>query len=278
MSVLLSGPWLGSAVAGFLLPHLSPVVVVVSTYDDSVVVQTRQTLRLHGVMISYAGPDPTVNAVNPPQIKPAGPDRRQPPGHGGVDTEGHASRRAGRLLQRRHPGVEHAPDRRSNGPGRVFGAVDRPERRRRHRSHERRQSHRRHLLRAAADRHPIANVGGCESSGVSTGPNGQQVTMAHEVGHGTGLAHGPCGTPGDPNYPATTRSRSLAVSTTGWWRRRRGSTPSGSSATPRPGRAWPRPASPRSCSEAAMRSTTLTTRSPNSTHRRRWWAAITPRR
>lgn len=50
---------------------------------------------------------------------------------------------------------------------------------------------------------PIANVGGCESSGVSTGPNGAQVTMAHEVGHGAGLAHGPCGTTsGDPNYPA----------------------------------------------------------------------------
>jgi hypothetical protein len=50
---------------------------------------------------------------------------------------------------------------------------------------------------------PIANVGGCESSGVSTGPNGAQVTMAHEVGHGAGLSHGPCGTSsGDPNYPA----------------------------------------------------------------------------
>jgi hypothetical protein len=49
---------------------------------------------------------------------------------------------------------------------------------------------------------PIANVGGCESSGVSTGPNGQQITMAHEIGHGAGLAHGPCGTPGDANYPA----------------------------------------------------------------------------
>lgn len=50
---------------------------------------------------------------------------------------------------------------------------------------------------------PIANVGGCESSGVSTGPNGAQVTMAHEVGHGAGLQHGPCGTTsGDPNYPA----------------------------------------------------------------------------
>jgi hypothetical protein len=49
---------------------------------------------------------------------------------------------------------------------------------------------------------PIANVGGCNSSGVSAVPNGQQWTMAHELGHACGLAHGPCGTPGDTNYPA----------------------------------------------------------------------------
>ncbi|WP_280262122.1 hypothetical protein [Nocardia abscessus] len=50
---------------------------------------------------------------------------------------------------------------------------------------------------------PIANVGGCESSGVSSGRNGDQVTMAHEVGHAAGLIHGPCGTSsGDDKYPA----------------------------------------------------------------------------
>jgi hypothetical protein len=49
---------------------------------------------------------------------------------------------------------------------------------------------------------PIANVGGCNSSGVSAVPNGNQWTMAHELGHAAGLAHGPCGTPGDSNYPA----------------------------------------------------------------------------
>jgi hypothetical protein len=49
---------------------------------------------------------------------------------------------------------------------------------------------------------PIANVGGCNSSGVSAVPNGAQWTMAHELGHAAGLGHGPCGTPGDPSYPA----------------------------------------------------------------------------
>src|SRR5512136_1959394 len=43
---------------------------------------------------------------------------------------------------------------------------------------------------------------GCNSSGVSTGSNGDGITMAHELGHACGLPHAPCGTPGDPNYPA----------------------------------------------------------------------------
>lgn len=49
---------------------------------------------------------------------------------------------------------------------------------------------------------PIANVGGCASSGVTSGGIGAGVTMAHEVGHACGLPHAPCGTPGDPAYPA----------------------------------------------------------------------------
>jgi hypothetical protein len=49
---------------------------------------------------------------------------------------------------------------------------------------------------------PMGAVIGCNSSGVSTGANGNGVTMAHELGHACGLPHAPCGTPGDPNYPA----------------------------------------------------------------------------
>jgi len=50
-----------------------------------------------------------------------------------------------------------------------------------------------------------SNVGGCETSGVSSGPVGSQVAMAHEIGHACGRSHGPCGSVGssaDPNYPA----------------------------------------------------------------------------
>jgi hypothetical protein len=50
---------------------------------------------------------------------------------------------------------------------------------------------------------PMKNVFGCATGGVSSGPAGAQVTMAHEIGHKAGLNHAPCGTPsGDPNYPA----------------------------------------------------------------------------
>lgn len=52
---------------------------------------------------------------------------------------------------------------------------------------------------------PVANVFGCESSGVASGRNNDQPTMAHEIGHACGLKHAPCGTSGDKvdsNYPA----------------------------------------------------------------------------
>ena len=49
---------------------------------------------------------------------------------------------------------------------------------------------------------PMGPVIGCNTGSVSTGANGNGVTMAHELGHACRLPHAPCGTPGDPNYPA----------------------------------------------------------------------------
>jgi hypothetical protein len=50
-----------------------------------------------------------------------------------------------------------------------------------------------------------SNNGGCESSGVSSGFNGGQTAMTHEIGHACGRPHAPCGgvgTSADANYPA----------------------------------------------------------------------------
>jgi hypothetical protein len=49
---------------------------------------------------------------------------------------------------------------------------------------------------------PMGPIIGCNTGTVSTGANGNAVTMAHELGHACGLPHAPCGTGGDPNYPA----------------------------------------------------------------------------
>jgi hypothetical protein len=52
---------------------------------------------------------------------------------------------------------------------------------------------------------PIGTNSGCESGGISSGLVGGQVTMAHEIGHGLGFQHAPCGGVGasaDPNFPA----------------------------------------------------------------------------
>lgn len=50
---------------------------------------------------------------------------------------------------------------------------------------------------------PMDHVIGCATSGVTSGSNGDGVTLAHEVGHAAGLAHAPCGTTsGDTAFPA----------------------------------------------------------------------------
>jgi hypothetical protein len=49
---------------------------------------------------------------------------------------------------------------------------------------------------------PMGPIIGCNTGGVSTGSANDGLTMTHELGHACGFAHAPCGTPGDPNYPA----------------------------------------------------------------------------
>lgn len=49
---------------------------------------------------------------------------------------------------------------------------------------------------------PMGPIIGCNSGGVSTGSINDGVTMAHELGHACSRPHSPCGTGGDPAYPA----------------------------------------------------------------------------
>ena len=51
---------------------------------------------------------------------------------------------------------------------------------------------------------PLGANSGCASSGVTSGMQGGQTTMAHEFGHALGYPHAPCGNVGggDPNYPS----------------------------------------------------------------------------
>lgn len=48
---------------------------------------------------------------------------------------------------------------------------------------------------------PMGPIIGCSGGGTSTGSSGDQVTMAHELGHACGLPHAPCGVAADPTYP-----------------------------------------------------------------------------
>ena len=49
---------------------------------------------------------------------------------------------------------------------------------------------------------PMGPIIGCNTGTVSTSSVANGMTMAHELGHACGLPHAPCGTGGDPNYPA----------------------------------------------------------------------------
>src|SRR5581483_9301129 len=174
----------------------------VDTYTLELDVTLKQTLRLRGVLISYNGPDPTVNPTNPPNINLAAPTVADLQATAAwtlttnpVESQGAFSSAGNLAWSTPLTGVATNPGGCSTQWLQLNAAVAQV----RTNDGNRTDVIYYGLLPAGT---PIANVGGCESSGVSTGPNGAQVTMAHEVGHGAGLQHGPCGTPGDPNYPA----------------------------------------------------------------------------
>lgn len=161
-----------------------------------------QTLRLRGVMISYNGPDPTVNQTPPPNVNLAAPTVADMQATAAwtlttnpVSSQGIFSSAGNMAWTTPLTGLATNPGGCSTQWIQLNAAVAQVKANDGNRTDVIYYG----LLPAAT---PIANVVGCESSGVSTGTNGDQITMAHEIGHGAGLDHGPCGTPGDANYPA----------------------------------------------------------------------------
>lgn len=176
----------------------------VDIYDEILQVNLLQTLRLRGIMISYNGPDPTLNPTNPPNVNLPAPTIADLQATAAltltmnpVQSQGLFS--SGGTVPWSIPltGIANPPN--SGSCSNEWFALNAVVAQAKTSDGNRNDVIYYGLLPTNT---PIQNVGGCESCGVSTGPNGAQITMAHEIGHGAGLIHGPCGVPGDPNYPA----------------------------------------------------------------------------
>jgi hypothetical protein len=177
----------------------------INIWQETVDATLLQTLSLRGLFVHYNGPDPTINATNPPTVDLPAPTLANLQATaawtlttnpveknavfssagqmnwfspltgpatvtGGCSTEWQALTYWLSLLKLNDG---------NRGDVIYYG-----------------------LLPAAM---PIGTVGGCELNGVSAGPDTRQQIMAHEVGHGAGLQHAPCNVTGptvDASYQA----------------------------------------------------------------------------
>ena len=177
----------------------------IDTWQESVDASMLQTLSLRGVFVTYSGPDPTKNATNPPTVNLPAPTLANLQATAAwtlttnpLESQGVFSSAGNMNWFAPLTGVATGPGGCSsdwqsftfwlslikNNDGNRSDVIYYG------------------LLPAAT---PIANVTGCELYGVSAGTDTDQVTMAHEIGHGAGRKHGPCGVTGttvDGNYPA----------------------------------------------------------------------------
>jgi hypothetical protein len=169
-------------------------------YTTEIVVILQQTLRLAGVMIAYNGPTSSTNATN---LQIAAPTLAELQAMSGTaltlfPVRAVADFRAGGMItwdrhlqdpfgttgcttnwDALHAAVVNARTADGNQAGWVYYG----------------------LLPTGV---PMGPVGGCGGGGVSVGPVGAALTMAHEIGHSCDLEHAPCGSPPRPdaNYPA----------------------------------------------------------------------------
>jgi hypothetical protein len=177
----------------------------IDTWEETVDASLLQTLSLRGVFVTYSGPDPTKSPTNPPTVNLPAPTLANLQATAAwtlttnpVESQGVFSSAGQMNWFAPLTGTATSPGGcSSDWQGFTFwlSLI-------KNNDGNRRDVIYYGLLPSAT---PIANVTGCELYGVSAGTDTDQQTMAHEIGHGAGLKHAPCGVTGssvDANYPA----------------------------------------------------------------------------
>jgi len=168
---------------------------VIDSWQETVDASLLQTLSLRGVFVHYKGPDPTVNANNPPTVDLPAP--------------GLANLQATAAWTLATNPVEATAIFSSAGQMNWFAPLTGPATESggcsdgwngftyvlsllKNNDGNRSDVIYYGLLPASM---PVGPVTGCERYGVSAGTDTDQVTMTHEIGHAAQLKHAPCGLP-----------------------------------------------------------------------------------
>jgi len=177
----------------------------IDSWQETVDASLLQTLSLRGVFVTYSGPDPTKNATNPPTVNLPAPTLANLQSTAAwtlttnpLESQGVFSSAGQMNWFAPLTGAATGPGGCSSGWQSFNFWLSLIKNNDGNRSDVIYYG----LLPAAT---PIANVSGCELYGVSAGTDTDQQTMAHEIGHGAGLKHAPCGVTGttvDGSYPA----------------------------------------------------------------------------
>lgn len=169
---------------------------LVDTWQETVDATLLQTLSLRGVFVHYNGPDPTINATNPPTVDlPA-------PGLANLQATAAWTLKTNPLEATAVFSSVGAPMNwfspltdPATGSGRcsanwaafnyVLSLI---------KAHDGNRSDVIYYGLLPANM-PVGPVTGCETYGVSAGRDTDQLSMAHEIGHGAKLLHSPCNLP-----------------------------------------------------------------------------------
>jgi hypothetical protein len=167
----------------------------IDTWHETVDATLLQTLRLRGVFVHYQGPDPTVNATNPPSVNLPAPGLANLQATAAWTLTTHPVEAAGVFSSAGQmnwfaPLTDAATS--PGGCSATWASFNYWLSLMKKHDGNRSDVIYYGLLPAQA---PVGPVTGCEAHGVSAGRDMDQLALAHEVGHGAALLHAPCGLP-----------------------------------------------------------------------------------